>query len=170
MKRQSGFTLIEILVVLFIVAIMSGIVVAHLPRMARSGNLDTEARRLKELLAMAKQNALLEANEYGFKPEHTGYEFYVYDDLAQKWTPLTKRPFQKRQLPDGLVIEATVEDSQLKLKSENKHSAPPILILSSGETTPFHLTISMPSAGRSRTLVADGYGEFKWQGNASQNN
>lgn len=170
MKRHTGFTLIEILVVLFIVSIMSGIVVAHLPSMSRTGDLTTEARRLKLLLGMVKQNALLEANEYGFKPKQTGYEFFVYDDLAQKWKPLTKRPFQERRLPDDLEINVTVENSPLKLKSENKKSAPPILLLSSGETTPFHLTISMPSAGASRTLVADGYGEFEWQSDASTKN
>lgn len=167
MKRDAGFTLIEILVVLFIVSIMSGIVVAHLPRMSRTGDLDTEARRLQQLLGMAKQDALLEADEYGFKPEHTGYEFFVYNDEAQKWKPLTKRPFQQRQLEDDLVLDATVEDSPLKLENNNGKSAPPILLLSSGETTPFHLTISMPSTGKSRTLVADGYGEFQWQDNAA---
>ena len=170
MKRQSGFTLIEILVVLFIVSIMSGIVIANLPSMSRTGNLDTEAMRVKHLLDLAKENALLEANEYGFKPEQTGYEFFVYDDMAQKWKLLKNPPFEQRKLADGLTIEATIENSALKMDGKNKKSTPPILLLSSGETTPFHLTISMPSAGKSRTLVADGYGAFKWQDNAAQTN
>lgn len=163
MKGHAGFTLIEILVVLFIVSIMAGIVVAHLPRMSRTGDLDTEARRLQALLGMAKQDALLEANEYGFKPEPTGYGFYVYDDAAQQWNALTQPPFQERKLEEGLVMDATVEDNPLKMGDDKDKSAPPILLLSSGETTPFQLTLSMPDAGKSRTLVADGYGDFEWQ-------
>ncbi|HKI74686.1 MAG TPA: type II secretion system minor pseudopilin GspH [Pseudomonadales bacterium] len=164
MKRRAGFTLIEILVVLFIVSIMTGIVVARLPRFSKTGDLDTEARRLQQLLGMAKQDALLEANEYGFKPEHTGYRFYIYDDAAQKWTPLADRPFQPRQLEDGIQLDAQVEDTDLKLgDSKNDKAVPPILLLSSGETTPFQLTLSLPAEHLSRTLVADGYGAFEWQ-------
>lgn len=163
MQRRAGFTLIEILVVLFIVSIMAGIIVAHLPRMTSTGELDTSARRLVQLLGMAKQEALLEADEYGFKPEHNGYRFYVYDDAAQKWTPLTERPFQERRLPEGLELTATIEDNRLTLADDKDKSVPPILLLSSGETTPFDLTLSMPSRGASRTLVADGYGAFEWR-------
>ena len=167
MKRTMGFTLIEILVVLFIVSIMSGIVVANLPRMTRTGDLDTEARRLDALLSMARQDALLEANEYGFMPERNQYRFYVYDDMAGQWKLITESPFQTRHLSSELALTATVENSPLKLEGKGKDKMPPILLLSSGETTPFHLTLSMPSANRSETLVANGYGKFEWQQDAS---
>ena len=167
-KRQAGFTLIEILVVMVIVSIMTGIVVANLPRFSRTGDLDTEARRLNQLLDMAKQDALLESREYGFKPGHAGYRFYIYDDAANKWTELKDRPFQARTLGDGIQLDATVENTDLKLGDGSEDKAPSILLLSSGETTPFHLTISMPSEGVSRTLVANGYGDFKWQDDADQ--
>lgn len=174
MKRYAGFTLIEILVVLFIVSIMSGIVVAHLPRFSRTADLDTEARRLSQLLDMVKQDALLEAVEYGFKPAHGGYSFYVYDDTSQTWNEVTDRPFQERQLADGVELDAKVEATDLKLgddanaKGDDTAKPPPILILSSGETTPFELTLSMPNEHLSRTLVADGYGKIEWQDDADK--
>ena len=167
MKQIAGFTLIEILVVLFIVSIMSGIVVANLPRMTRTGDLDTEARRLDALLSMARQDAILEASEYGFMPDRNEYQFYVYDDMAQQWKLLTESPFETRHLPSELALTATVEKSPLKLAGKDKSKTPPILLLSSGETTPFNLTLSMPSADRSKTLVANGYGKLEWQNDAA---
>lgn len=167
MKRITGFTLIEILVVLFIVSIMSGIVVANLPSMTRTGDLDTEARRLAALLSMARQDAILEANEYGFMPDRNEYRFYIYDDMAGQWKLLTESPFETRHLSSELALSATVEKSPLKLTGKGKEKMPPILLLSSGETTPFQLTLSMPSADRAKTLVANGYGKLEWQQDAS---
>jgi type II secretion system protein H len=73
----EGFTLLEILIVLFIVAVMSGVVVANLPSFARAGDFDTEARRLKTLLDLARLEAQVQTAEFGFKPSHDSYEFLV---------------------------------------------------------------------------------------------
>lgn len=166
-QRVPGFTLIEILVVLFIVSIMTGIVVANLPQFARTGDYDLEARRLKVLIEMARDDALLQADEYGFRPEPDGYRFFVYNDLEQAWSEIDTRPFQPRQLEDGMELLLEVEDSPIAIGGEEDEEAvsaeaPPVLLLSSGETTPFRLTLAMDDEGWSRTLVADGYGELTW--------
>jgi len=167
-NRRAGFTLIEILVVLFIVSILSGIVIARLPRFVQTGDFDTEARRVKQLLDMAREEALLQANEFGFKPSTAGYRFFVYDEIEQKWSELDDRPFQPRQLDEGVELEVTIEDNELALGDGDDETAPPILLLSSGETTPFELTIAMPAEGVSRTLVADGFSELRWQDEAEK--
>lgn len=168
MRRSAGFTLIEILVVLFIVSIMTGVVIARMPSFSRTGDLTTEEQRLKQLLEMASQDALLQANEFGFKPARDGYQFYIYDDAEQRWHEMTESPYQARKLDDGIELEAKIEDNDLKLGGDDAHNPPPILILSSGETTPFDLTLSMPDKGVSRTLEADGFGDFNWQDDAQQ--
>ena len=48
-----GFTLIEILVVLFIVSVMTGIVVSSIPTLVVTDTFDTEMRRLKALMTLA---------------------------------------------------------------------------------------------------------------------
>lgn len=172
-QRVPGFTLIEILVVLFIISIMSGIVVANLPQFARTGDYDLQARRLKVLMEMARDDALLQADEYGFRPEPDGYRFFVYDDLGEAWSEIETRPYQARQLEDGMTLRLEVEDSTITLgggdddeqgegDGQGARDAPPVLLLSSGETTPFRLTIATEDENWSKTLVADGYGELKW--------
>lgn len=153
-----GFTLVEILVVLFIVSIMSGIVVANMPSLTQSGDFDVETRRLKALLETAREEAVLQAQEYGFRPGDEGYRFYAYDDMSEKWHVIETRPLDAHELPEDFDLVLEVEGEAFQL-SEAK--APPVLILSSGEMTPFNLTIEQ-GRNRSRTLASDGYSDLHW--------
>ena len=157
-----GFTLIEILVVLLIVSIMTGVVLVNLPRFAQTDDFDTEANRLKVVLEMLRDEALVQANEYGLRPGRRGYEFYIYNERLQVWEVLAERPFTARTLPADVSLSVRVEGHELQFGEDD---APPILILSSGEITPFELRIeSNLDDELLRTLESDGYGAIVWQG------
>jgi len=165
-QGSAGFTLLEILIVLFIVAIMSGVVVANLPSFAQTDDFDTETRRLKTLLDLARLEAQVQTSEFGFKPSQRGYEFRLYDESQDKWLPVQARPFSPRELGAEITLSVKIEDNSMKLGGETSTGgAPPILILSSGEITPFELTLTTVGAV-SRTLLADGYSELRWQDEA----
>lgn len=175
----AGFTLLEILVVLFIVSIMSGVVVANLPSFAQSGDFDTETRRLKTLLDLARLESQVQAEEFGFNPSEQGYEFLVYDERNRSWQVSKEKPFTRRELAPEFSLRVRIEDSDLNISAPPeatitttitttttsgapRKKPPPILILSSGEITPFEMTLT----GRdelSRTLVTDGIGDLHWQ-------
>lgn len=158
----KGFTLIEILVVLFIISIMTGIALVNLPRFTQSGDFDAEADRLKVVLEMLRDEALIRANEYGFKPEPDGYQFFIYNELQQRWDLLEERPFAERNTKNKIQLSLNVEGDALTLGENDE--APPILILSSGEITPFELEVqSGTDAGFVRVLVSDGYGSISWR-------
>jgi general secretion pathway protein H len=157
-----GFTLIEVLVVLFIVSIMTGIAVVNLPRFTQTGDFDTEANRLQVVIEMLREEALVQANEYGMRPEARGYKFFVYNQVRQVWELLEEGPFATRDLPPDVRMSVRIEGHDLKFGEED---APPILILSSGEITPFELTIeSEIKNDLRRTLVSNGYSAIAWQG------
>jgi general secretion pathway protein H len=159
---MRGFTLIEILVVLFIVSIMTGIAVVNLPQFTQTRDFDTEADRLKVVLEMLRDEALVQANEYGFKPETNGYQFFIYDDLQQNWVILEERPFIERELQGKVRLSLTVEGDELNLGEEGE--APPVLILSSGEISPFELEIQSEIDHEIvRILECDGYGAISWR-------
>ncbi len=170
MARQSAFTLIEILVVMFIVSVMTGLAIANLPSFVRTGDLDVESDRLATLLEMAREEALQSAEEYGFRADRTGYTFLIFDDIKGEWQELEARPFQPRLLSDGIEIQLRVEDNDITLLSEEgeEQREPPVLLLSSGETTPFELTLAMPAERTERTLVADGYNRLQWRDDAQE--
>lgn len=156
---HSGFTLIEILVVLFIVSIMSGIVVMNMPSLTQTRDFDAEAKRVKVLLEMARDEAVIQASEFGFRPEDHAYRFYIYDERRQRWEPVDQRPFQQYSLPDDIRLTLNVEGEAFQITEDD---GPPVLILSSGDITPFNLTIR---SGRdsSMTLVSDGFAELRWK-------
>ncbi|MBD3648371.1 MAG: type II secretion system minor pseudopilin GspH, partial [Pseudomonadales bacterium] len=157
--RIRGFTLFEVLVVLFIISIMSGIVVANMPSFTDSGDFDREARRLEVILNMAREEAMIRTREFGFKPEESGYRFYIYDDIARQWQAMEDRPFDSHELPAEFELSLKVEGDDFELSDAE---APPVLILSSGEMTPFELTIRANQGSR-RTLKSDGYADLAWQ-------
>ncbi|MAV25723.1 MAG: type II secretion system protein GspH [Gammaproteobacteria bacterium] len=152
-----GFTLIEILVVLFIVSVMTGIVVANIPALTVTDSFDTEMNRLRTLMMLAHDEAVSGSEELGFRTHGDGYEFLRYVDVEQKWELLEERPFRPRQLHDGQSISLRIEDVTLTIGEDDP---PAVLILSSGEVTPFHLILEDDLG--SRVLTADGYGGFEW--------
>jgi general secretion pathway protein H len=170
MKRvPAGFTLIEILVVVVIVAIISGIAIANLPRFARTGDLESESRRIAAVIDLVRQEAILQSMEYGLAPTQGGYQFLMFDDAKQQWSIQKTAPLQPRTLATGISLSIQVEDSEVKLNlSSDEAESPPILLLSSGETTPFKLTLTLTSEGLSRTLVGDGFNDPEWQGDEAK--
>ena len=163
-SRRGGFTLVEVLVVVFIVSIMTGIAVVNLPSFVVSDDFDTEARRLHVVMEMMRDEALDQVSEYGFRSERSGYSFFRYDELEQTWVELSTRPFEPRTLPESIVMSLSVEGTPLTLGLQDETSpTPPVLILSSGEITPFELTIREPRGTLQQVLLSDGYGALEWQ-------
>ena len=155
---SKGFTLIEILVVLLIITVLAGVTIARLPAFAENADFETETRRLQLLFNMAHQESILDSAEFGFRLTDDGYKFLKFDDGSQSWKD-AENPFQERSLPDDLKLVVRAENEGFSLLGEN---LPPVLILSSGENTPFRLILESRLQDTSRTLRSEGYGEFVW--------
>lgn len=155
---DQGFTLIEILVVLFIVTILAGLTVASLPGFVQSADVDTETRRLELLFDMARTEAMMDSSEFGFRRTDKGYEFLRFDDGSQSWKKAPS-PFHERKLPEDLRMTLRADTEGFRLLGEN---LPPVLVLSSGETTPFRIILESRYDGSEYTFIADGYGQFRW--------
>lgn len=158
-NSMRGFTLIEILVVLLLITILAGLTVSRLPAFAMEADFDRETRRLELLLNMARSDARLDSVEYGFRTTNEGYEFLLFDDASQKWV-VAQAPFRARQMPDEITLRLRVDDENINLPGDG---LPPLLILSSGETTPFRLAIESRTQKLSQTLTSDGYGPLTWE-------
>ena len=166
-SQAPGFTLVEILVVLIIVSVMSGIVVTSLPSSFQNSDFDEESLRLKTVIELIREESLTRASEYGLKTDKDNYSFFVYNEIEQNWTQLNTKPYAEHKLGYGILLKTTIEDNELILTDEEDEessvpNAPRILLLSSGEMTPFEITIAL-GRDKTRTLVSDGYSELAWQ-------
>ncbi|MGJ8669438.1 MAG: type II secretion system minor pseudopilin GspH [Oceanococcus sp.] len=136
--RQLGFTLIEILVVVFIIGVILGFATLSLSGRALDDRAQEEARRLTEILRLARDEAAMTGFELGWRQTEKGYEFLALSD--EGWTPYGKNtPLRPRDLPEPLRIEVRVDD--LPIEADKKKALPQFMILSSGEITPFSLRL-----------------------------
>lgn len=153
--RSRAYTLIEILVVMLIISVMMGVVAVNIPTNTSVQDRDQEARRLQLLLDLASEEAVLRGSEIGFLPQKRSYRFFLLDEGARQWREMLEAPFQARNLAAGVELEVMVEGVKLDVDDENE---PPILLLSSGEKTPFEIRVRNGVDDNSPVaLTTDGY-------------
>jgi len=162
--RAAGFTLIEVLVTLFVLAVVAGIVVIRLGGDDRQEVVDREATRIAALIEIARERAMLESEEWGFTLTPETYQFLRLDLDENRWMPLTERPFQERELPEAVTLRITLADrgridgqDTLVLTRDRSGPRPVLLLLSSGEMTPFTLRLVAAGEAEDRILSTDGF-------------
>ena len=101
--RARGFTLLEILLVLLIMAIATAMVLpnAFSPPSAR---LAEEGRHLRQVLQLASEEAQLRGMPLRWTAFAQHYVFEVLDGEG-KWRRLSDRVFVSHSLPDGVRIQ-----------------------------------------------------------------
>jgi general secretion pathway protein H len=136
---QAGFTLLETLVVITIIGVLAGLATLSV------GNRDmrrmqAEAERLRDTLQLAADEAMFGNEEVGVVISAHSYSFLRFDALSGHWRPLEERSFKAHTLPDNLPMTLVVEQTPVVL-AETASAHPVILCLSTGEVTPFKLSL-----------------------------
>ena len=67
--RSKGFTLVEILVVVVIMAVVIALAVLSIGTTGRDSQLDEESRRIEGLVDILHERALLEGRDFGLRIE-----------------------------------------------------------------------------------------------------
>lgn len=149
-RPLRGFTLLEVMMVVLLVGILSGIAMLGLNFGGAERQLQTESDRLATLLEQVGNEAVMQNQEYGLKLTDTGYLFLCLDEIKQRWKPCEgERSLRERTLPEGLEIHLLREgklDLPLAKDDDRKEDGtrdrdsgprlyPDILLLSSGEAS-----------------------------------
>jgi general secretion pathway protein H len=166
--RIRGFTLIEILVVVVIMAIVISLAVLSVGVTGRDTQIDQESQRIEGLLAMLHDRALIEGRDFGLQLEPTAYEFLAYDTTRALWVPLDQEhEYRRRTLPPGLVFQLELDSRQVvlqpkdpNLSSDATPPAPQLAIAASGDSTPFRITLVRDETKARALISGDAMGKL----------
>ncbi len=146
--RSQAYTLLEVLVVVLITGIMTGLVVFAL---GRDNNTDPD-KQLERLAALSEhwcQRAVLEGRPLGIRITDSGYDFWIPDSLGEAaaigdenhWQPVTEQAaFAEHQWADTLQPELLLQGQLAPLDALQ----PQIICFESSELTPFVINLRRP--------------------------
>jgi general secretion pathway protein H len=133
-QRSRGFTLIELVVVMLLLAIMAGMIVVNL-NPSDPADVRQEAERLALLIQAAQQEAILQGHVYAITLERRGYHFLRLNQKGALARVSQDEVLRARELPGDMRISAVEVDG--KLQGET----PGIVLLPSGQLPVFTITL-----------------------------
>jgi len=159
-SRARGFTLLELLVVVVIVAILFTYTTLAIRSDSPEDIIKKEAQRMERLVQLALEESILRGEEYGLEIFLDGYRFLRF--TKNQWQPLSDdKILRQRELPLEMEMEVRLEDTEITIDpssdamseqkldlnigaelgsddddEDKKKTKPQIYLLSSGEITP----------------------------------
>ena len=116
-KRQaSGFTLIEILVVIVIVGTVLSIVVLSTGIIPDDEEILVERTRMTALLETVQDEAMMQGREFGLEIMTSAYRFVEFDPLTRQWMEVPgDELYRLRELPEGIEFELYIDDKRIQI-------------------------------------------------------
>lgn len=146
--RQSGFTLLELMVVVVLVGIILTFVVGTVGDGGKHDRIHRETKRLNALIEMVGEEAILQSAIIGMHIEEHSYQFLRYQE--SEWQGIENDTLlRKRELDRSMTLQLLVEGFDIELgaetdeEDEEKTSIKPhVVFLPSGERTAFELALT----------------------------
>ncbi|MGV6810268.1 MAG: type II secretion system minor pseudopilin GspH [bacterium] len=163
--RVQGFTLLEILVVIFIIAIMVSMTNLRYFQ-SPEARLQQTVERLHDKFTLAMDMAIMQSRNYALGIDAESYAFFGQDTQGQ-WIRLENLPVLSAQnlaeeielvlLLDGIKVDLpTIEAQSARFSNQTNTQGfqPQIYMDSSGEVTPFVLQFIPKAAAQTSVKIA----------------
>ena len=166
MHAHRGFTLIEILIVLVLIATVSSLIVIQVRDRDDAAILDQEIETFIKTGRFAQEEMLFRNNPMGIYFTTAGYawfEGYLVDEEDETnsrvirkrvlWKPLRDRLLRPHDFPGGMNITLYLEGTPVVLEDELPDEIrPQVLFLPDTDALPFELLMAFRSEER-RSIV-----------------
>ena len=183
--RVSGFTLMELLVVVVVLGILLGSAVISLNLGDDQRGMQAYGQRMAQRIELARDRAIQNNQEWGVRVSREKYQFVVFDELQRQWIPQPQAPFKPDEPPQPVVYDLRVQDNggtelnsglfaqsqdndQKVLDETGTQELPDVVFFSSGEASQFSLKVvpQNPAEGSVQgfRLVTDGFGPMALEG------
>jgi len=157
--RSRGFTLIELVIVVFIIGLLTAAVVLAIGGDRRDTQLDQEAERLNALFDYVREQAELQTRDYGFRVNEVGYSFVVFDVIGNEWRPVDEDDaLRQREFPKGIQPEVVVDGRRIVLDRKAKDIEdyrPVINIFANGDLSSFEVSLRREGVTEGARIYTD---------------
>lgn len=144
MRSKRGFTLIEVLVVIFIISIVTSVAMLTIGRNERK-QVESFANELTQLVSFAEEQAVLRSNVLGLSLNKDYLQFsslqLAKNGIQQNWQPFTDKVLGKHVVPDDIAVNIKVGDIKSSDDDDDKPKSPQIIISTNGDVTPFSIYV-----------------------------
>lgn len=113
--RQRGFTLVELMVVLAVLALAATVVVLTIP--GSNARVSNEADRLAVRIASLRDLAIVEGRPMAVVVSPSGYAFERHG--ADGWSALPGRAYARRDWPTGIRLTQPADGAPLRVTFDN---------------------------------------------------
>lgn len=150
LSSGHGFTLIEVLVVLIIMAIVATMVSVSIIGADRTVRLRNLAEEISLMIPLAEQQAILQPTQIGIVFADHHYKFYRYvsddNDPSQGDWKLIKddRVFVTKNYSNDITVKIQVpQNVQNVIDQSDIYIRPQLMMFSSGDILPFTMTLAI---------------------------
>lgn len=163
LQTSAGFTLLELLVVLTLIGVISGLAVLSVDLAGPDRVVEEEIRRLALLLDEQCEEAILDSRELGLRLTSDGYRFSQW--TGEEWAEYLSPPtFRNHRLPGGFHWRLELEGAEVLIEDDPARYDPHVICFSSGEMTPFELALWGPSGDIGQGLIGERRGGIEISG------
>jgi general secretion pathway protein H len=142
--KQSGYTLIEILVVLFIISIVTSVAMLSIGRNDNK-QMEAFANELTQVMTLAEEQAMLQTTVLGLSFTGHSYQLASFqsaqDNKKAGWLPVHDTVLGEHDIPSSIHVVLSLSGKKVEL-AEQASINPQIIISTSGEVTPFTIYVS----------------------------
>ncbi len=153
----SGFTLIELMVVVTIAAVLSTVVVLSLGHWSSPSAPKQQLSRLAAQLQQQCEQAMFQSRARGLRLTDEGFDFWQSGPDGWEALPASSGA-QARRWPDGLAVELLLEGRQQSLGEEIE--SPQIQCRPLGQVTPFELILAGDERQARLSVSGNGHSEL----------
>jgi general secretion pathway protein H len=154
----KGFTLLEIMVVITIIAIITSFIMISLEGRDLSVQQENEAQRLTQTFRLAREEAILNNQLIGLRFRTGCYTFM--QQINGEWKPYNERILGPHEIPSTIRTQLIIDGLSVSLPSAETANDPQILIWPSGEVTAFEIRLESNSEDTSYQLIGNNNGEI----------